>query len=506
MQIRAVIMADGAEYAVGAEQGATLAEILGASHPIDLPCGGKGRCLRCRIRAEGALSPPDETERAALSPEELAAGIRLACISRAQGDVVLWPGDAIYENICSGGFAVPFVLDPLYREYGLAVDIGTTTVCARLYGPQGQVSSASMKNPQTAFGADVISRIERSLAGESKALSDSICGALGELAGRLLAEAGIAPQQLDSAVLTGNTTMLYLLTGQNPECLSHAPFIADRLFGEQVQAAPLLAGIPLLETAQALLPRCVSAFVGADITAALLASGMCERAGSAMLVDVGTNGEIALWHGGKLYTSSTAAGPAFEGVGLTCGVYGVRGAVDRLWLENGAVRHSTIGGERPVGICGSGAVDALAVMLACGVIDETGAFEEGDAFPVAEGVFVSAGDVRRIQLAKGAVRAGMETLLCTAGIGWASVDTLFIAGGFGSYLHLPSAAAIGLLPEEMLARTQVIGNASLTGASMLLQNRAFAEQSRRLADAAVTVALDANPVFMEQYVTAMLFE
>jgi len=185
-------------------------------------------------------------------------------------------------------------------------------------------------------------------------------------------------------------------------------------------------------------------------------------------------------------------------------VYGVRGAVDHVWLEDGLVRSSTIEGEAPIGICGSGVVDALAVMLDSGAMDETGVLEED--FPVADDVFISIKDVRQIQLAKSAIRAGIETLLHSSNLRWEEIDALLIAGGFGSYLNLESAATIGLIPQQMVGRSHVLGNAALTGASMVLLRKDFVDESQQLADQAHTVALDANPFFMDQYVTHMLFK
>jgi uncharacterized 2Fe-2S/4Fe-4S cluster protein (DUF4445 family) len=254
----------------------------------------------------------------------------------------------------------------------------------------------------------------------------------------------------------------------------------------------------------------MSAFAGADISMSLLSSGLCGGRETSLIADIGTNAEIALWRLGKLYVCSAAAGPAFEGSGLSCGVYGIDGAVDHIWLENGVVRYSVINSavnnKPPAGICGSGIADALSVMLESEIIDETGAFNSGEVFSITDNVFVSQKDVRKLQLSKSAVRAGMETLLQTAGAGWGDIKTFYIAGGFGSFLNLNSAARIGLLPFEALPRAKVIGNAALAGASMLLQNRALIEKPRSLAERAQTVQLDRNPVFSELYMDWMLFD
>ena len=492
------------EQYIQALPGELISNILRGNGPFDLPCGGKTVCRRCRIRAKGFLSACTDIELETFSHEELQNGLRLACLARVEGDAELFPEHTAQIAIMDKGVASEYISDPLFTEYGIAVDIGTTTVCMRLYGHSGLMGSTSEKNPQTAFGADVISRIEHSLAGKGDELANSIYRALWEMSVRLAGNAGIDSSQIDAAVFAGNTTMLYLLTGNSPITLSRAPFDADRLFGESVAAATLLP--KLNKHASIYLPRCSAAFVGADITMALLASGLCDSMETGLLTDIGTNAEIALWHKGKLYVSSAAAGPAFEGSGLSCGVYGVNGAVDHVWLEEGNLRYSTINNKPTVGICGSGIADALSVMLERDIIDETGAFNDDDDFEIAQNIIVNQKDVRKLQLSKAAVRAGMETLLQSAGIGWSDVSILYIAGGFGSYLNLNSAAHIGLIPTEMLSRTKVIGNASLTGASMLLQNKAFLEKSYLLAESAQTVQLDRNPVFSELYIDWMMFE
>ena len=500
----AVTIHKGAEtILVQALEGALLSDVLALHHPIDLPCGGRGKCLRCRVRAKGSLSEASVAERQGLSKSEILAGVRLACLARLTGDAEIWTHEDGASKIKTDGQKQKGTTPPVYKKYGVAVDIGTTTICAQLYGALGLLASASMKNPQTVFGSDVISRIERELSGGGAELAGAVCGGIDQLFEEMSAAAGVGLDEIDTAVVCGNTTMLYLLTGKGTRALSRAPFEADCLFGNWTAAQGIFSA--LAPAARVYLLPCISAFVGGDITAAILASGMCEAPETTMLVDIGTNGEIVLWHRGQLFTSSTAAGPAFEGSGLSCGSYGVFGAVDGVWHDGSAVCCSTIGGGAAIGICGSGIVDALAVMLAVGAMDETGAMEESP-FAICEGVSVSLDDVRGIQLAKSAIRAGLETLRISAGIEWDEVFALYVAGGFGSYLNLKSAMTIGLLPEQCEGRIQVVGNAALAGASMMLEHEEFFSKPSELAKLAKPVALDANAIFMEQYVDHMMFE
>lgn len=498
------LVTDGTAICVSVREGALLSEVLrDRGQAPDMPCAGQGRCGKCRVLASGALSAPSPAERAHLTPEELARGVRLACCTRLEGDCHVTLSGSARSQICLSGVVDAAALRPRFCAYGAAVDIGTTTLAASLYGADGTLlAQASGTNPQAAWGADVISRIESALKGEDGALAACVRGAIDRLLEQLAAQARITPGEIDALVVTGNTAMLHLFTETSPEPLSHAPFAAERLFGEVCPAAGL--GLSACPGASVYLPRCVSAFVGADMTTALLAGGICGRAETRILVDIGTNGEMALWHDGALLCCSTAAGPAFEGAGLSMGMHGQDGAVDHVALRDGALLPHVIGGGPPKGICGSGVIDALACLLETGDLDETGLLETSPA-PIAPPAVLTQKDVRMVQLAKGAVSAGLRTLMHTAGISCPDVAELAIAGGFGSCLDAANAGRIGLIPQELVPRVRVLGNAALSGASMLLLDRELAPACERLARSARTLELSANPVFTQYYTEGMLF-
>lgn len=484
-----------------AAPGMKLSDAILAHRALEMPCAGSGRCGKCRVRARGGLSELTETEKRFLTPGEIAGGIRLACCTFITGDAEVSLPDERQSQIRMSGIMPDFEKDPMFRGFGVAFDIGTTTLAAQLYGAGGLLAQASAPNPQSAFGADVISRIKEALSGRGEELSKSIRGAVNALIAEMCGSAAIDPAQVDAVVVTGNTAMLYLFTCTPPGCLSHAPFEADRLFGVTLPAKEFglcCAG------AQVYMPRCISAFVGADITCALLASGICLRSETALLADIGTNGEMALWHAGRLLCCSTAAGPAFEGAGISMGMGGKSGAVDRVSLEDGNLRVHTIDGAAPAGICGSGIVDAVSCLLLAGKMDETGILDEDPAV-IAPPVEITQADIRAVQLAKSAMCAGMQTLLKLSGVSFAGVRHLFIAGGFGSYLDRHSAAVIGLIPAQLEEKAQAIGNAALSGAAMILQNRAFAAVSTVLAEKAETQDLTTSCVFTELYMENMLF-
>ena len=476
---RLIVWRDGARAVLPFEGTPLLCDVLAAGgFDVQRPCGGRGRCGKCAVEVMGQISPPNEEDRR--------LGIRLACQAVLLGDAeAVLPDSRAMEQIETGVDELRAAM-PMDGRIGAAVDIGTTTLAVRRYDlATGEcVDSEGMRNPQTAVAADVMGRIGAAMDGRLPQLRNQVCGAIRSLAG-----------SADVMVVTGNTTMLYLLTGRDPKSLSCAPFEADCLFDETI----------VLDSAQAWLPPCMNAFVGADITCAVLASGMCDRNETALLCDVGTNGEIALWKDGALFVSSTAAGPAFEGAGISCGVSSVRGAIDRVWTEHDRVCVHTIGDAPAVGVCGSGLIDAVAAFLDTEQIDETGAME-ADALPLAEGIMLTRADVRAVQLAKAAIAAGILTLMETAGVSPDEVSAVYIAGGFGSHLNVDSAARIGLIPPALAKRVKVLGNAALTGAARLLLDRREHDRAREIARRARHVALGGNPRFNERYMDQMFFE
>lgn len=449
----------------------------------DRPCGGNGSCGKCRVTAKGSLS------------EALSANSTVpACRTYLTGDAAVWlPKRHSLTQI-------EVSLPPLAQAvpagkmgHAAAVDLGTTSIVYQLYDrSSGKVlATVSCENPQRAAAADVIGRIESALKGHLPVLTGMVRGAVDALEAQALASAGLPEDTaVEARVVAGNTTMLYLYTGRNPECLSHAPFAADCLFGHSEGSE--------------IFPACMGAFVGADITCGVLASGMCESEATSMLIDVGTNGEIVLWHKGKLYCCATAAGPAFEGAGISCGVGSVPGAIDSAIQSDGQIEFTTIGAEWPCGICGSGLIDLTAALLDAEIMDETGALE--GTVILADSVSLNQQDIRQVQLAKGAIAAGMQALMKCAGVQAADVQKLYIAGGFGSRMNLQSAERIGLIPGELARRAEVLGNASLGGARMLLINEDMQRRAQQIAAMAQCINLAEDADFSDLFIENMMFE
>lgn len=485
-------------------QDSCLGNLLAQQGYIGMPCGGHGRCGKCRVRVEGNTGSLSDREKSLLTAAEINSGIRLACLARVQEDCIVFPEETDSGQIRTEETLPDIKKNPSFDSFGAAVDIGTTTLAAGLYDARGNLlARASGMNPQAGWGADVVSRIEADLAGMGTALTEAVQSAVNGLLEEMTASAGVPGEEIGEIVVTGNTVMLHMFSGSSTEPLSHAPFQAKRLFDESLPAASLGLG-QTAPRARVYLPPCVSAFVGADLVTALLASGICEADGTQLLADIGTNGEMALVHKGKLLFCSTAAGPAFEGAGISMGMNGRKGAIDKVSVCGGKLTVHVLGDGTPQGICGSGVVDAIACLLETGVIDETGYMEEEKTL-ICPPVSITLEDVRKVQLAKGAIHAGIRTLLHIAGLREEDVDSLQIAGGFGSYLNVANAGRIGLIPAELVPRVRVIGNAALTGAAMLLLDKDLRKVCQEYAGCGKVAELSSHAYFAEEYIEGMLF-
>lgn len=486
---------------VAAVAGMTLSEIIRGERP----CGGHGRCGKCRVVARGHLSPLNDDERRLLSVHDLARGVRLACLARALGSCEIEAQmNTEQVQIVNGGALVERALSPTFSRYGVAMDIGTTTLAARLYDVDGRLlADTSRLNPQIECGADVISRMEAALDGRAEHLAMLIRCALNDMLTELSAAAHVGTDEIDGVVVTGNTVMLHLLVGESVEPFSHAPFDVRRLFGEELTAQALSLTCLAPQT-PVYLPRCISAFVGADTVCAILATQLCEGE-TALLADVGTNGEMALWHGGTLTVCSTAAGPAFEGVGISCGMRGAVGAIDRVTVVNGKLHAHVIGEGMPKGICGSGLCDAVTCLLDLEMLDESGYLED-EPVTLDGTVTLTQKDIRMLQLAKSAICAGLSTLVSYRDLAVEDVPSLVIAGGFGYYLNMRSASRIGLLPSALARVARAVGNAALDGAAMLLLDADSRERAESLAENAETLELSTDPYFSDHFISGMMFE
>lgn len=533
-----------------------LMRLIRAGHYVDAPCGGKGTCGRCRVRFVSEAPQPTANERRLLTAEERSSGVRMACevcgaeacslqlpVSREQEIDVLVTADAadgaipsrtVDEGIpgqtagtihgqrdCvamhSREDAAKIWGHSGKKRCGAAVDIGTTTLAATLYDltERKRIAAASSVNHQRAYGADVLSRIQAANEGAAGELRLSICRDIDALLAGLVADVGIPDDAVEELVIVGNTTMCHLLRGLSCAGLGAAPFTPEDLSLWEGSGAELALS-DRWSVSVTILPG-ISAFVGADIVAGIYALEM-DRKKNALLLDIGTNGEMAAGGADGFLVTSAAAGPVFEGGNISCGVAGVPGAVTNLVLERdpaaiGGIRTvelSTIAGETPIGLCGTGIIDAVGEAVRLGLIDENGTFEEPwftDGMPVAEGRFrFRQEDVRQVQMGKAAIRAGIETLLAEYGGG--DPEEILIAGGFGCRMDEEQTIRIGLFPEQFRGHITMIGNSALAGAQRyLLDDRTAAKQ--RLASItghAQELSLAMHPKFNELYLDEMFFD
>jgi uncharacterized 2Fe-2S/4Fe-4S cluster protein (DUF4445 family) len=411
--------------------------------------------------------------------------------------------------------------------YGIAYDIGTTTIVGYLIdlATAEQVGVASERNPQSPHGEDVVSRIAFASGSERnlKMLQREVVSALNKILRSACRQARVKPESVYEAVAVGNPCMISLSLGVSPEGLTQAPYIAP--FDAPQEATMPELGIKGSRFGRLVTLPLVSAFVGADTVGVLLAAGIDEGAATRLAVDIGTNGEIALAHKGRILAAATAAGPAFEGWHISCGTQAVPGAVDHVWVGTDDLEISRIAdGSDAVGLCGSGIADAAALMVEEGIVDPSGRLltrdqararppkllqrirtDGGDrrSFTIAERISMTQGDVREVQLAKGAIRAGINILLAEAGITCEDIDEVLLAGAFGNYVNRQSALSIGLLPPVEIDKIRSIGNAAGEGAKLALRSTKERERAQKIAESVEYVELSGRRGFEDEFAAAM---
>jgi uncharacterized 2Fe-2S/4Fe-4S cluster protein (DUF4445 family) len=520
-----------------------LGRSLGLS--MESSCGGRGVCRSCAVRVEGQLAPPTAGERDAFSAEEIAAGWRRSCQTRPAGPCTVHiPVKTLGLHFSVGKDAAEelvsiseplWTLDEsarLWRRNGrslhasaasaplaLAVDLGTTNIAASLVDlALGRViNSAAKTNPQVAFGADVISRLDYALKGEEQAsqLQQAAVDAIAELATALAED---RTSQIVEVAVVGNTVMQHLFLGLPIAALARAPYSPAVLEAVERSAAEL--GFNFAPSARLYVAPNVAGFVGGDHLAALLDVHAKNPQGRWAMLDIGTNTEIALFADGKIASVSCASGPAFEGGKLQCGMRAAPGAIDRVKL-NGAVELSTINAAPPIGLCGSGVLSLLAELRREGVIDTRGRMQLGRSFireraatrecvlfeerkegylPV---VFTQA-DVRAVQLAKAAIRTGLEILLEDAGLVAEDLDRVMIAGAFGSFVDIDDAFTIGLIPTIARERVEQVGNSAGVGARQLAACAAARRKVQVLARGVRYLELATAPAFQKIFIANSL--
>lgn len=418
--------------------------------------------------------------------------------------------------------------------YGVAFDIGTTTLVASLLNLTNgdELAVASGVNPQTSLGDDVLSRIAFSSQSSTnrETLQATLANTCNELIQQLSKETGISGQYIYELTFAGNTTMEHLLCGLNVEQLGQVPFIPVHARGLMLPASQL--GISVNPNASAYIFPVIGGFVGGDTVAGILATRLIEQNGPTLMIDIGTNGEIVLAKDGALWAASTAAGPAFEGARISCGMRASTGAIEKVVLDDD-VQINVIGNTAPAGVCGSGLIDLIAQLLECGLITCEGRMLRPDELPVsvapaiadrvrldtngqvefllAQGnadneITLTQRDIRQVQLACGAIRAGITIMLKQVGVQIDALDQVLIAGGFGSYIRPEHARRLGLIPNQLPPhRIHYVGNVALHGAKWVQLSTRMRDQAEELARKARHVELSQDLDFQIQFAEAMIF-
>lgn len=457
----------------------------------DAFCGGKGKCGKCKVVIDGkevlACQTVIDRDMTVYTGQQKTEQAQILA-EGSQAQLAFLPGD------------LPGDLDnPLLG----AVDIGSTSVVAYLMdGKTGELlGTRSALNPQRQFGADVVNRCSYALTNGAEILSGCIRNTINTLFRELAREHGRVSEEIVRIVMVGNSCMHHLFLEIPTKNLALAPYTPEVTEALELRAADY--DLHVHPWAQLWWLPNIGGFVGADTVGCLVASDLdtCEE--MTLLVDIGTNGELVLGNRDGIISCSTAAGPAFEGAKITCGMRGSVGAIDHISLENGEFRIHVIGDGEATGICGSGLLDGAACLLKAGKIDETGRMEETCYFT--DRVYLNQRDIRELQLAKAAIAAGIQILCQRKGIRPADIQRVLIAGAFGNYLDPASACAIGMLPPELAGKITSVGNAAGEGARMAALNRGQFERSKVLAEKAEFVELALDPDFQDVYVDEMEF-
>ncbi len=467
---------------------------------IDTPCGGAGTCKKCKITIIDHL------------------GDRVDCLACQRtidkNTVIEVPQNSLLhssDKIVIDSEIIHKIIPDRKCEngdcFGVAVDIGTTTLAASLINLKDGTELAVMgsHNPQISHGDDVISRINFALE-NSKGLANlqkAVIRQINSMIDSLCKKAGIKTQAILEISIAVNTTMQHLFRGIDPAPLSQLPFEPSWYGGESVNASQL--DIHINPQGVVYIFPVIGGFVGGDISAGMLAVDLFKQPQPLLMIDIGTNGEIVLVKDDKIFAASTAAGPAFEGAGISCGMRAMSGAIEKVKLEDNKFVCNVIGDTKPVGICGSGLVDMMAEFLNAGVVDCTGRMT-AEEIELAPKVKITQRDIRQVQLAVGAIRAGISIMLKKADIKSSDLKRVLVAGGFGSFIRRNHAQRIGLLPADIShEKIAFIGNTSLVGAKMALLSLDTRKKTQDLAEQTEHIELSADLDFQNEFANAMIF-
>jgi uncharacterized 2Fe-2S/4Fe-4S cluster protein (DUF4445 family) len=478
------------------QAGTPLIDVL-HEYGIEFPCGGKGNCGKCRVRLLSGNIDLSPEHRQSLADLDLQNDYRLSCMSLVQGDLGLAVEQ--FDTFILADESV-FRFNP-GNGFGIAIDLGTTTIVAQLLdlATAHIMGVRTALNPQSRYGADIISRICYAIEKDGLVqLQTLIHQLISDIILSLTDEYRVAVSKI---IVVGNAVMQHIFCGLDLKPLSVYPFES---FARKLSSLPASTISNRLDKDLSItfLPS-IGSFVGSDILAGIMAAGIHENNDYQALIDLGTNGEIAVGNHDGILVASTAAGPAFEGTNISMGMRSATGAVSSVWLEDGKFAYHVIGNEQACGICGSGLIDAVAVFLSSGLLDAGGQIAGGqDKLYLGDSVSITQQDIREFQLAKAAIAAGLHILCKQLDITFQDISKVYIAGAFGNFISLPNAISLGLLefPEEKIHK---LGNSALIGAKMAL----FIEDlsCNDVLEKTRHVSLESDPDFQDIFIGKMMF-
>lgn len=495
---------------------------------LDGTCADQGRCGRCVVHIIDGDSPgAGDLERRLLGDEALADGARLACKVILSGSMTIAiDPESILELDKTGRWKETWG-SPLWHEnrypssldgYGISVDLGTTSIASALFNladsrPMDLVASA---NPQAPWGEEIISRLAAADKdeGDAGSLQDVLLETVSDHLMKLCSRNGIPTGSIQRVVLVGNSAIHHLALGLPVSTLLAPPFSPSDC-GEQILSPDdMPMKVNLNPDAQFIFPPLIGGFVGSDMTGSLLAARAMGKS-CGVLMDTGTNSEIAIWSGGRILATSAAAGPAFEGGHIRCGMRAEEGAIYRVALNRDGIDCKVVGGVPPTGICGTGILDIVAEMIRWGLVDPSGRVQKG-VHPCQRGnvlvldddsgVIFEPRDVETVQKAKAALSVALDLLLKRSGVDAGQIEAIYLAGAFGSRIDLTNAIAIGLLPPLPVGQFVMAGNAALVGASFILLSDEARQESGRLAEVVEHVSIAEDPQFEELYLENLFFD
>lgn len=416
------------------------------------------------------------------------------------------------------------------KSYGIAVDIGTTTVVVSLVNLKDaqEIGVTSELNPQKKYGLDVLSRITRSNESQESlvSLQNLIIGAINGMIEKLCAQFSTDRESIYEAVVSGNPTMLHLFLGVSPYSIGRSPYEPVFRKGLTVKAYEL--GVDISNFGMVYCLPSVSGYIGADIVAGVIATGFYKERAPSLFIDLGTNGEIVLHHNNKTIACSCAAGPALEGMNISCGMIASEGAIEMVEFVDDSVKFQTVGNKPPVGICGTGIIDIVAELIKSELVDSSGRFRvdrnltlakrllnenEESRFVLVEAslsangkeIFISQKDLRQVQLAKGAISSGIKVLLNETGIKWKNISRVFVAGAFGKHLRSESLKKIGIIPEEARDKALFVGNTSKAGAMLCLLSSEKRKEAEEVSKNIQYLELSTYPEYEKLFIKELVF-